>query len=206
MSGGADPKRAQLERLGVLRQFDFLQQQLGSFLQTDQSDPPLSRRLLLDMHRAAAEGWLESAGEIRVIQVMVGSHSPPAPEDVNFHLNHFFEDFAERWRTREPDTTSEVLELAAWTLWKLNWIHPFRDGNGRTSRAASYLVLQAGLQRELPGRRTLVEHMATSRRRDQYLAALRDADHSWSSLNVQDVSQLRNLLEELLALQLEGAL
>ncbi|MBL8221394.1 MAG: Fic family protein, partial [Bryobacterales bacterium] len=30
-------------------------------------------------------------------------------------------------------------------MWRLNWIHPFFGGNGRTARSASYLVLCASL-------------------------------------------------------------
>jgi len=39
----------------------------------------------------------------------------------------------ENWAKLSP------LHLAAYTLWRMNWIHPFVDGNGRTSRAVSYL-------------------------------------------------------------------
>jgi hypothetical protein len=31
-------------------------------------------------------------------------------------------------------------ELAAYGLWRLNWIHPFVEGNGRTARAVCYFT------------------------------------------------------------------
>lgn len=34
-----------------------------------------------------------------------------------------------------------ALHLAAYVMWRLNWVHPLADGNGRTARAISYLVL-----------------------------------------------------------------
>jgi Fic family protein len=34
-----------------------------------------------------------------------------------------------------------ALHLAAYVMWRLNWIHPFTDGNGRTSRISSYVIL-----------------------------------------------------------------
>lgn len=35
--------------------------------------------------------------------------------------------------------------LGAYVLWKLNWIHPFADGNGRTARAVAYVVMSIKL-------------------------------------------------------------
>src|ERR1700691_2453032 len=45
---------------------------------------------------------------------------------------------------------SNAIHLAAYILWKLNWIHPFADGNGRTARAVSYAVLCIKLDGLLP--------------------------------------------------------
>jgi hypothetical protein len=44
-----------------------------------------------------------------------------------------------------------AVHLAAYVLWKMNWIHPFADGNGRTARAVSYVVLSIKLDSLLPG-------------------------------------------------------
>jgi Fic family protein len=62
-------------------------------------------------------------------------------------------------------TTRTALHLAAYVMWRLNWIHPFTDGNGRTSRAASYLVLCLRLGYLLPGRRTIPDQIAEDRTR-----------------------------------------
>jgi hypothetical protein len=32
-----------------------------------------------------------------------------------------------------------AIHLAAYLMWRLNWIHPFADGNGRTARMTSYV-------------------------------------------------------------------
>jgi Fic family protein len=37
--------------------------------------------------------------------------------------------------------SSTPIHLAAYVMWRLNWIRPFADGNGRTSRILSYVVL-----------------------------------------------------------------
>lgn len=43
----------------------------------------------------------------------------------------------ERWYKLTP------LQLSSYGLWRLVWIHPFVDGNGRTARAVAYFLLCA---------------------------------------------------------------
>jgi hypothetical protein len=46
-------------------------------------------------------------------------------------------------------------------MWRTNWVHPFDDGNGRTARAASYLVLCVKLGYRLPGKKSLIDLVTT---------------------------------------------
>ena len=77
----------------------------------------------------------------------------------------------ERWSEKSP------LHLASYVMWRLTWIHPFTDGNGRTSRAVSYLVLCIRLQMLLPGRLTIPEQIEVDR--TPYYKALEAADEAW---------------------------
>jgi Fic family protein len=47
------------------------------------------------------------------------------------------------------------LERAGYALWRFNWVHPFRGGNGRTSRAVAYLIVCMAEQMMLPGKRAI---------------------------------------------------
>jgi Fic family protein len=85
----------------------------------------------------------------------------------------------------------------------LAWIHPFYGGNGRTSRAAGYLVLCVGLKKMLPGSPTILEMLSDNR--DQYLLALADADAAWELSGVPDVSRLLRMIDEMLRRQLSPA-
>jgi Fic family protein len=96
---------------------------------------------------------------------------------------------------------STPIHLAAYILWRLNWIHPFDDGNGRTSRAVSYLVLCIRTGSRLPGENTIPEQIA--RNKKPYYEALEAADGAWKQ-GVIDVSRLEELLADLLAAQLAG--
>jgi Fic family protein len=91
------------------------------------------------------------------------------------------------------------IHLAAFTLWRMNWIHPFVDGNGRTARATSFLVLCVRLGYRLPGTNTIPEQI--SHDKTPYYKALESADKADSEGKV-DVSQMETLLETLLASQL----
>ncbi len=91
------------------------------------------------------------------------------------------------------------MHLAAYVMWRLNWIHPFADGNGRTSRILSFFVLFARLGALLPGTPTLPDLIIDHR--DLYEAALDDADDACKEGRL-DVSKMEALVEALLAKQL----
>ena len=82
------------------------------------------------------------------------------------------------------------IHLSAYVMWRINWIHPFTDGNGRTARATSYLVLSVGTGTLLPGTRTIPEQ--TIANCAAYYAALEEADEAWKERNVLDLSAMEN--------------
>jgi Fic family protein len=96
-----------------------------------------------------------------------------------------------------------ALERAAFALWRLNWIHPFAGGNGRTARAVTYLVLCIENGATLPGIPTMPALIF--RHRTEYVKALRTADAAEKS-GRSDISQMAALLEMVLSEQLNSAL
>ena len=85
-------------------------------------------------------------------------------------------------------------------LWRLNWIHPFVDGNGRTAQAISYLVLCVGLGYRLPGTKTIPELIAEDK--TPYYRALEAADEGFKQKRAPDLRAMEELIEGLLARQL----
>jgi Fic family protein len=74
-------------------------------------------------------------------EVMVGRHQPPSPAAVAAFMAHF----ESRYRLASLGQGSRILALAA-AHHRLNYIHPFLDGNGRVSRLMSHgMALQAGI-------------------------------------------------------------
>jgi Fic family protein len=46
----------------------------------------------------------------------------------------FCDDFTERLRHSDWGTLGAIADLLAWADWRFQWIHPFRDFNGRIGR------------------------------------------------------------------------
>lgn len=106
-------------------------------------------------------------------------------------MDDFVNQVNRNWEIFDP------VVLAAWVLWRLNWIHPFINGNGRTARAACYFVLCVKAGSWLPGSVILPELIKQERQR--YEQGLQHAD-----ANGGDITQLHGLLAELLAKQMNG--
>ncbi len=83
------------------------------------------------------------AGRYRDVNVQVGPHTPPPFYEVPGLVRSFCDDLAERLRHVRPaeGDALRVSELLAWTDWRLQWIHPFKDFNGRIGRVLLAAVL-----------------------------------------------------------------
>lgn len=96
----------------------------------------------------------------------------------------------------------KIFHLSAFVLWRLNWIHPFLDRNGRTARAICYMLISILAGGILPGTRTLPELLREHR--DEYYDALRKADKAFLETSAYDVSEMEELISEMLFMQLNG--
>ncbi len=154
---------------------------------------------LLDLHREALQGISDSAGAWRTGTVLISGseHSPVQPHMVPHLIEEMCDFVNERW-DRES-----ALHLSAYVMWRLNWIHPFPDGNGRTSRMISYVVLSAKIKSVLPGTPQIPDQITQNRK--PYFSALETADKVWSESQEVDVSVMEALLGGMLANQLLNA-
>jgi len=194
-----DPDQlAAREALNGLRQFDAVVEMVENFLDPDR---PFKIRPshLLHLHRIALDGISLYAGNWRPagIEIAGSKHQPVGAHQVPEMIEELCDYVNSNWH----DATA--IHLASYVLWKLNWIHPFTDGNGRTSRAASYLVLCLRTGYLLPGRETIPDQIANDK--TPYYRALESADANWANGSI-DLSQMESLLRELLARQLVGVM
>jgi Fic family protein len=189
-----DPRaRAEAEARNGLRQFDAGVQIIQSALERGAFKLRLS--LILGLHREALAGISVFAGNFRPAGVRIegSKHEPVGAHLVPGLVEEMCDYVNEHWEQATP------LHLAAYLMWRLNWIHPFADGNGRTSRIVSYVVLSIRAGAVLPGTPTIPDQIVGNRAR--YFAALDAADEAWKR-DVVDVSAMEELLSALLAKQL----
>jgi Fic family protein len=127
---------------------------------------------LCSQHRDLAAGLFPQwAGRYRDREVQIGGHTPPPLYEVPVLVRLFCDDLAERLRHLGAGTLGGIADLLAWADWRFQWIHPFRDFNGRIGR----VLLVALIHRTgLPPMDT-VQTEPNARR--QYLHALQAADN-----------------------------
>jgi Fic family protein len=153
--------------------------------------------LILGLQREALAGISSYAGNYRPGGVAIegSKHEPVGAHLVPEHVEDMCEYVNEHWNESTP------IHLAAYVMWRLNWIHPFADGNGRTSRIVSYLVLSIRAGVILPGTPTIPDQIVDNRK--PYFDALDAADAAYRDGRI-DVSKMEDLLASLLATQLAG--
>lgn len=93
-----------------------------------------------------------------------------------------------------------ALDRAAYALWRINWIHPFAGGNGRTARAVSYSVICMDIGVVPPG--TPQFPAVIYEKRDAYVQALKTADASELTTGTPDLARVREVIEDALLRQL----
>ena len=99
---------------------------------------PLDESAMKDIHALLMENIL-MGGVYRYVEVRISGagFKPPAPNEMYRQVKNFFADLPYR-------TDLNPIELAAWTHAEFVKIHPFVDGNGRTSRMLMNYQLMAG--------------------------------------------------------------
>ncbi len=189
-----EDERARVEAANGLKQFD---QVIGMVREWTDGGRRFKLRpsMLLALQRTALEGLSSYAGNYRPGAVAIGKskHVPPAA----YLVPELVEDMCEYVNSNFDSKTAA--HLAAYVMWRINWIHPFADGNGRTSRAASYLVLSVKSGYVLPGAKTIPEQIALNK--PPYYEALEAADEACVQGRI-DVSRMEELLSATLATQL----
>ncbi|HHH12092.1 MAG TPA: cell filamentation protein Fic [Sorangium sp.] len=190
---GTDPDLfARIQEQNLLRQYDLLNNciEIGLAKGIEAFD----KYTLWSLNAAAVANIAQFGGRFRQQPVYVGDHTPPHFKDVPELIDQCLSIVHENW-----DVVTRPTILAAYVLWRLNWIHPFVEGNGRTARAACYYVLCLRQGMLLPGKKIVPERIRENR--EPYYAALKTADRHWEKGHF-NVDELAGYLAKLLVLQL----
>ena len=199
------PVADEIETLNRASQFNVAAALVKSLLaRRDDGRPPIPDETALRLlHHAATLFLLEKPGRYRDFDMHV-------EEDgiIAFHAQHwrdvkrlvrrFFRDLAALW------DSGDAIDVASFVLWRLTWIHPFRDGNGRTAIALSYACLCLKLGALLPGKKTMIDGIMADLA--GYRNALRVADRGLAGPSGEpDLSALKAYLDDLLLRQMQSA-
>lgn len=195
-----DIQKAKLEASNALKQTEQVRQLV---LQVVDGRPfKLRPSTLLGLNRSAIDGLDAFAGVWRPAGIAIGEskHEPPGGHQVPEYVEELCDYINDNWNE------NSAIHLASVVMWRLNWIHPFTEGNGRTSRAASYLVLCAKEGALFPGTETIPEQIVANRK--PYYEALECADERYERekhITKGSVKEMEHLLGAMLAKQLKGA-
>lgn len=177
------------------RQYSFLQSIVEASLAAGY--PMLSIEVIKALNYHAISCLHVSAGEFRPGPVTVGAYHPPLHFQVPALMQMFTNQVNRFWESADP------VALATWVLWRLNHIHPFVNGNGRTARVTAYFVLCLKSGGLLPGTKLLPERIVE--RRPDYVAALQAVDQGSAAGDPEFLKPLHTLVAELLDAQLQEA-
>ena len=188
--GEEHPVYRELDAENGIRHYSFLQSMIRVAIDTtaDTTATSFSHPLIKAINYHAIVGLHAEAGEYRARAVAVGAYQPPPYDRVHPLMDDFVRQVGEDWG-KAPTT------LAAYALWRINHIHPFVNGNGRTARAVCYFIICVKVGALLPGRTILPELLKQNPHRQDYITALKEADGN-------NLSPLTYLLDELLTMQL----
>src|SRR6202049_2490393 len=171
---------AKIQEHNLLRQYDLLSNciEIGLTKGIEFFD----KYTLWTLNYAAVSNIAQFGGRYREEPIYVGNHIPPHFKEVPNEMDRFFSVSHENWTIMTHPT-----ELPAYALWRLNWIHPFVEGNGRTARAACYYLICMRHGQLLSGKKVVPERIRENRA--PYYAALKSADEAWAAGHF-DVSEL----------------
>lgn len=138
----------------------------------------LEENIVKDIHALLMENIL-IGGIYRKEEVIISgaSHTPPAGSEMYAQIKNFYVELSDRKELND-------IELAAWTHAEFVRIHPFLDGNGRTSRLLmNYRLMEKGF---------LPVYIAKEDRLAYYNALDEYASHG----KLDDFAEMIALLEE----------
>lgn len=184
---------ARIQEQNLLRQYDLLTNcvEIGLMKGIEAFD----KYTLWSLNHAAIANIAQFGGRFREQPIYVGQHIPPHFKDVPHLMDQFLSVVHENW-----DIIDHPTVLPAYALWRLNWVHPFVEGNGRTARAACYYLMCLRNGGLLPGKKIVPERIRENRQ--PYYEALRQADEHWAEGHF-NVTALADYLQGLLKDQLK---
>lgn len=131
LSVGGKNLREIYESVNHQKAYRFVKECIGK-------DLALDEKIIKEIHALVMQNIM-TGGVYRSVDVYISGsqHTPPSPNVMYQQVKNFYADLT--WKGKELN----LIELAAWTHAEFVKIHPFPDGNGRTSRLIMNYQLMA---------------------------------------------------------------
>lgn len=182
-----------IQEKNLIRQYDFLTNCVEIGIK--QGPKAFDKYFLWSLNAVVVANISQFGGRFRNEPIYVGKHIPPHFNEVDDLMDRYISFINENWYILTPTL------LAAYGLWRLNWVHPFIEGNGRIAQAVCYYLLCARSGALLPGNKIVPERIRENRQ--PYYQALQAADQAWNSGHY-DLSVMEAYLATLLQAQLQN--
>ncbi|MCY4300439.1 MAG: Fic family protein [Aestuariivita sp.] len=180
-----------LEDSNSIRQQYFLESIIHTAIRLERRF--ISQTIIKALNYHALACLHANAGEYRPCQVHVNEFNPPVHYRIPALMDDFTNTVNNNWKT------VNLFLLSAYVYWRLNHIHPFINGNGRTSRACCYFVLCVGSGGLIPGKETLPRLLKANK--NECVELLKNADSMWAEKRFpieEIVTPLANLIQTLI--------
>ena len=178
----------------LARQYDFLRSIVNAAVTINR--PMISTAIITALNAQAISCLHVNAGEYRPCPVTVGAYHPPEHYRVPELMNAFINEVNRSWET------TDALTMAAYCLWRLNYLHPFINGNGRTARVLCYFVVCVKSGGWLRGEPILPELIRQDR--EEYVELLKSADTAFKERPSEFLNDLRAFIRRLLDQQIRS--
>ncbi|MBI2111979.1 Fic family protein [Candidatus Woesearchaeota archaeon] len=136
------PEALGLEAIEEVRNY---QQAMGAMLKDVAEKKPLTIASIFNYHYLALQHKPSLAGEVRTIAVHIKNNPQfkvaPVP-DINARLEHLLMKY-NQFITKKKPGLAEIFHFAAYFHNEFQHIHPFVDGNSRTTRLLTFHLLRS---------------------------------------------------------------
>jgi Fic family protein len=190
------PLYAFMSQRNLERQFSLLTDMVHVGLQLPLLK--LNSHIICALHSTATVHLVDEPGRYRTDNAHItgSAHTPCDPNEINRLMVELIAKVHQDWKSEN------TFNLAAYVLWRLVWIHPFEDGNGRTARALSYLIICLKEKTLLFGSKSYLSIIRDSFAQE-YMDKIRHADRTFAEGKL-DILPLAEFLAEIVKLQLQS--
>ena len=161
----------------------------------------MSDDIICELHSICMNGLLPEAGRYRTEPVSLSNgYIPPPAVEVPGLMRDFCDFVNHEWESRD------LIWWCSFCLWRINWIHPFVNGNGRTARELGYLAMNIKFGGALPKKNSIIEQIMRTKPDFEAALTFADSQHLLGRPYDMSLSAMDSYVSDILTKQLQANL